>query len=107
MPFEPGNNHGAKARRIERMLERAIVQEDGRRLREGVERVLDMFAAGDKWAIEFVTEQLDGKKPTQLNVSVEHSVGAFLEVIGAQQLHLVGQNEQNAQIAEVIEETTH
>ena len=107
MPFEPGNTHGAKTRRVERMLERAVAQDDGARLRKGVERLLDLFAEGDRWAVEFVTEQLDGKKPQQLNVAVEHSVGAFLELIVPQTLHLVGQNEQNAQIAEVIEETTH
>lgn len=72
MPFEVGNAHGAKARRVERMLERALAQDDGRRLRQGCEAILNLFAQGERWACEFVRDTLDGK-PTQ-RVDVEANV---------------------------------
>lgn len=59
--FEKGNQLAAKGRKVERMIERALVQEDDRRLREGVEKVLDLFSQGDRWAVEFVTDRIDGK----------------------------------------------
>ena len=61
MPFEEGNQLAAKGRKIEKMIERACLQEDDKRIRLGVEKLLDMYADGDKWALQFVTEKLDGK----------------------------------------------
>jgi len=67
--FEPGNQLSAKGRRVEKMIERALVQEDDRRLREGVEQVLNLFAAGERWAIEYVTDRLDGKAKQAVQLS--------------------------------------
>jgi len=69
MPFQPGNKLSAKGRRVERILERACAQDDDKRIREGVEKVLDLFAQGDKWAVEFVTDRLDGKARQSMDVT--------------------------------------
>lgn len=61
MAFEEGNKLAAKGRKVEKMLERICLQEDDRRLREGLEVVMDLVSKGDKWAIEFTTDRLDGK----------------------------------------------
>jgi hypothetical protein len=68
MPFQEGNTLGAKSRRVERMLERAVLQDDEKRLRQGVEKVLDLFAEGERWAVEFVRDTLDGKPKQAVDV---------------------------------------
>lgn len=83
MAFEAGNQAAAKGRKVERMIERALVQEDDKRLREGVEQLLDNVAKGERWALEFVRDTIDGK-PTQKVIGSgedgEHLVNMILEV---------------------------
>lgn len=59
--FEEGNQAAAKGRVVEKLLERILVQEDNKRLRQGLEALMDKVADGDQRALEFVTERLDGK----------------------------------------------
>jgi hypothetical protein len=59
--FEEGNQAAAKGRKVEKMLERILLQDDDKRLRQGLETVMDKFAEGERWAVEFVTDRLDGK----------------------------------------------
>lgn len=59
--FEEGNQAAAKGRTIEKLIERINVQEDSRRLRQGLEVLMNKVADGDQRALEFVTERLDGK----------------------------------------------
>jgi hypothetical protein len=61
MPFEKGNQDAAKGRKVEKMIERALTQEDDKRLRQGVEALLNKVAEGERWALEFVADRLDGK----------------------------------------------
>jgi hypothetical protein len=65
MPFEPGKsgnpNGTAGPKRFANALERALAQDDGKRLREAVEKMLDAAAAGEVWAIQFLADRLDGK----------------------------------------------
>lgn len=75
MPFEPGHKLGKGnkgARLIEEAIRRAVTQEDGKRIREGVEKLLDLFASGDLGAFNAVADRLDGKPhqslTTDLNV---------------------------------------
>lgn len=66
MSAEIGNEYAAKGRRVERMIERALKQEDDKRLREGVEKLLDNVANGERWALEFVRDSIDGKPKQQV-----------------------------------------
>lgn len=66
--FEEGNKAAAKGRRVEKLIERALLQEDDKRLREGVEKLLDAVAEGERWALEFVTDRLDGKPRQAVDV---------------------------------------
>lgn len=59
--FEEGNKAAAKGRKVEKMLERILLQDDDKRLRQGLETVMDKFAEGERWAVEYVTDRLDGK----------------------------------------------
>ena len=67
--FELGNTASAKGRRVEKLIERACLQDDDKRLRQGVEQVLDLFAQGDKWAVEYVTDRLDGKPRQSMDLN--------------------------------------
>jgi hypothetical protein len=63
-----GNEFAAKGRKVEKMIERALLQEDDKRLRLGVEALLDNVAAGERWALEFVRDSIDGKPKQQVDL---------------------------------------
>ena len=73
MPFEPGQSGnpagGAKIKRFYAALDRAIIQEDGKRLREAAEQLLSFAAAGESWAIQQLADRLDGKPAQQVQLS--------------------------------------
>ena len=48
------------------MLERAITQDDGKRLRRAAEALLDAAASGDLPAIKELADRLDGKASQQI-----------------------------------------
>lgn len=68
MAAEIGNEYASKGRKVEKLINRALVQEDDKRLRQGVEKLLDAVADGERWALEFITDRLDGKatQPTTI-----------------------------------------
>jgi hypothetical protein len=65
--FLPGNNANPEGARKHKLwdgaLRRAITQEDGARLRQAAEKLLDQAAAGEAWAIKELADRLDGKSP--------------------------------------------
>ena len=59
---QSGNPEGpVKAKRFYSALDRAIVQEDGKRLRDAAEKLLDLAAEGEPWAVQMLADRLDGK----------------------------------------------
>lgn len=72
MAAELGNEYAAKGRQVEKLLERILVQEDAKRLREGLNKLMDKVADGDQRALEFVTERLDGKPKQQVDANLNH-----------------------------------
>jgi hypothetical protein len=68
--FEEGNQAAAKGRKVEKMLERVLLQDDDKRLRQGLETVMDMFAVGERWAVEYVTDRLDGKAKQTVDANI-------------------------------------
>ena len=71
MPYQPGesgNPAGSKpkSKRFLTILERAIEQDDYKRIRAGCEKLLDSFAEGDHIAAQFIADRLDGKPAQQL-----------------------------------------
>lgn len=70
MPFQPGQSGnpagGAKIKRFFAALERACVQDDGKRLRAAAEKLLDLGAAGEPWAVQMLADRFDGKAAQQL-----------------------------------------
>ena len=92
MPFKPGetgNPKGSqKAKPFLDALNRAIVQDDGKRLRAAAERLLTEAENGEPWAIQMLADRCDGKpgqqdrqhQPDQ-NVEYENGVGRFLNIL--------------------------
>lgn len=80
MPFKPGQSGNPDGRRKEQKfsaaLHRAIVQDNGERLRKAAEKLLDLAAEGEAWAIGMLADRLDGKpaQETESNVNVTASV---------------------------------
>ena len=61
-PGQSGNPEGARKHKIfYAALNRAITQEDGKRVRDAAEKLLDLAAAGEAWAIKELRDTLDGK----------------------------------------------
>ena len=64
-PF--GNRNAQKGRMWNDALRKAIAQDDGRRLRASIEKLLNLASNGEPWAIKELADRLDGR-PTQTNV---------------------------------------
>lgn len=70
MPFEPGNNAnpGGRPKRAKLTYEALMVEiksreaeKDPRGLRKMVSKVVDLAETGERWAVEFVRDTIDGK----------------------------------------------
>lgn len=79
MPFEKGNEHAKKGKLFDAALRRAIAQEDGKRIREAAERLLDLAAAGEQWAVKELADRLDGKAKQQTEITGEG--GGALQIL--------------------------
>ena len=87
MPFQPGNQLGKKYGLWRAALDRAIVQEDGKRLRAAAEKLLDMAAEGDLGAIKELGDRIDGKPAQAVIMSGDEDaapvqVRAVIEFVG-------------------------
>lgn len=58
---QPGNQNATKNKLWRSALDRAIAQDDGARLRSAAEKLLDLAAAGESWAVRELGDRLDGK----------------------------------------------
>ena len=67
--FQPGNEWGRKAKLVSEAIRRSIKQDDAVRLRNGVERLMDAFGAGEPWALSMVMDRLEGKPAQAVTVS--------------------------------------
>lgn len=63
-----GNQNAAKSRVFSDALRRAIAQDDGKRIRKAAEKLLDLAAEGEAWAVKEVFDRLEGKAPQAVTV---------------------------------------
>ena len=52
-------------------LERALAQDDSKRLRNAVETLLDKASQGEPWAIGMLADRLDGKAAQGIDITAE------------------------------------
>lgn len=64
-----GNLNAAKSKRWYETLDRAIKQDEGQRLRQAAEKLLDLAASGEQWAVKELGDRLDGKPTQQTELS--------------------------------------
>lgn len=81
MAAAKGNNYAGKAKEVENAIKRACLQEDWKRLRQGIECILDAVATGDMQAIQFVADRLDGKPKQQTEITGEGGGPVVVEAI--------------------------
>jgi hypothetical protein len=66
-PGKSGNPDGSKKRkRFEAALDRALVQDDYKALRNCVNKVLELAQEGEQWAVLLLRDTLDGKPAQQV-----------------------------------------
>jgi hypothetical protein len=78
MAFEKGNKLGQKSRAFDAALRRAIAQDDGLRLRQSAEKLLDLASEGERWAVEMLADRLDGKAHQSVSVEAKDLEGMSL-----------------------------
>jgi len=66
MPFQKGNSVAAKDKLFARTLKRALDQENGVKLRQCAEKVIELAVQGERWACEMLRDTLDGRPATSL-----------------------------------------
>ena len=62
------------------MVDRAIKQDSGKRLREAAESLLDRAAQGEQWAVCALADRLDGKAAQALEISGSLETGRAAEL---------------------------
>ena len=78
MPFEEGNQLGKKAKIFDAALRRAIAQDEGQKVRDAAEKLLEKAAAGEPWAIAYLADRLDGRAAQ----TVQHdATTSFVEAV--------------------------
>lgn len=67
-----GNPNGAhtKQKKFLATLERVIAQDNAVNLRKAAEKVYELAAAGEEWAVHFLADRLDGKPTQQFDMRV-------------------------------------
>lgn len=63
-------------------LNRAIKQEDGKRLRAAAEKLLDAASNGEAWAIAMLSDRTDGKPTQQSDVKLDATVSLATVLAG-------------------------
>jgi hypothetical protein len=69
-----GNDNATKAKPWRAALDRALAQDDGKKLRAAAEKLLSEAAKGEGWAIKELGDRLDGKSIQEIAAQVDASV---------------------------------
>ena len=75
-----GNDNAAKGKAWNDALRKAIVQDDSKRLRSAVEKLLDFASEGEPWAIRELADRLDGKPAQSIGSDPENPLPSSLIV---------------------------
>lgn len=78
MPWKKGQSGNPEGRKVEgkwrEVLDRAIKQDDGKRLRAAAEKLLECAANGESWAVKELGDRLDGKSIQPIQGDVDTSI---------------------------------
>ena len=81
-PGQSGNPEGpVKQKRFYAALDRAIIQEDGKKLRDAAEKLLELASQGEPWAVQMLADRLDGKPAQQLQMTGADEGPLVVEIV--------------------------
>lgn len=69
MAAAPGNKNAAKGRLFEGVIKRALLADDGAKLRKIAEMIIEKAEAGDMMAARELLDRVDGKPKQQVELS--------------------------------------
>lgn len=99
---ESGNPNGAqREKRFYNALERAVLADNGQKLRDIAERLLDCALKGEAWAISLLADRLDGKAAQSIDMTIRRTA---LEMEDAELLDLARRGSDGT-AAETVRET--
>ena len=69
---QSGNPGGSvREKKFLQALERAVLADNGKKLRSAAEKLLSCAAEGEAWAIQQLADRLDGKPTQQVDMTVK------------------------------------
>lgn len=81
---QSGNPDGRKHEKVWRAaLDRAVIQDDGKRVRAAAEKLLDLAASGEPWAVKELGDRLDGKAVQPVEAEVDATLTVNLVQFGS------------------------
>lgn len=83
MAFLPGNQLAAGSRKhalITEAIKRAIKQDNGKRIRAGIEKLLDLAATGDLPALTYLRDTIQGRPSQQVTLADEDGTPTFTQI---------------------------
>ena len=85
MPYKPGQSGNpagsAKIKRFIAAIDRAIAQDSGDRLRKAADKLLDLAAAGEAWALKELADRLDGKSAQSVAITGNEGADLFASLV--------------------------
>ena len=70
---QPDNNNAGEGRQLTAMFNHALSANNRQKMREGIQKLADAFANGERWAIEFAFDRKEGKAIQTTNVNITKS----------------------------------
>lgn len=81
-PGESGNPNGTpKSKPFLAALNRAIAQDDSKKLRAAAEKLLELAEAGEPWAIKELADRTDGKAHQSVAMENPDGTSLFSEIV--------------------------
>lgn len=96
MPFQRGNTLGAKSRRALKALDLALSSKgsDDIALRRIMDKVIELATEGERWAVEFIADRLDGKPAQTIDANITDNRSEEREATVARIFELIAANTQ-------------
>lgn len=76
-----GNTNAQKGKLIEDLLRKVSVQEDHKRIADGLSAILDKAAAGDLRCVEFIRDTFDGKPAQAVDLDANVTGNLIVEIV--------------------------
>jgi len=76
---QPGNDNATKSKPWRAAIERALAQDNGKKLRAIAEKLLEAAANGEGWAIKELGDRIDGKSIQPIAAEVDANLNVTVK----------------------------